>query len=232
MQHHGTFHQCYDTLWKKKILNFLGYLLFPCQVRFTVINIFFIYMLSKYKIYTFKSFEKSVWCEDVDGCRCKRFPLYSTQKIVSSPSKSPQPIEYEPPSLKTMHIGCVIRFSLLSQSIICCLSSSIIIWTSAPCCNQSIHSQQIGIRACFPWLLFNRFSRVTTAWKFDIEKFDGVMNFNLQHTRMIDILVQSGQMIEEHYPSMLDIEQKKIDRKALSIIHLCLSNDLMQEIHI
>lgn len=73
---------------------------------------------------------------------------------------------------------------------------------------------------------------MTTTTKFNIKKFDGAMNFSLWQACMTDILVQSGlkATIKERDPSMSYANWKKLNRKALSTIHLCLSNNVMQEI--
>ncbi|MFQ6652047.1 hypothetical protein Gotur_024099 [Gossypium turneri] len=66
--------------------------------------------------------------------------------------------------------------------------------------------------------------------RFDIEKFDGVTNFNLWQVRMMKILVQISlkKVITGKKPENLDqSEWEELDEKALSAVQLCLVNKVL-----
>ncbi|KAH1082252.1 hypothetical protein J1N35_022013 [Gossypium stocksii] len=65
------------------------------------------------------------------------------------------------------------------------------------------------------------------ATRFEIEKFDGVTNFNLWQVRMMTILVQTGLkkiVIVKKSKNLNQTEWKELDEKALFSIQLCLTN--------
>ncbi|MFQ6660850.1 hypothetical protein Gotur_029216 [Gossypium turneri] len=69
--------------------------------------------------------------------------------------------------------------------------------------------------------------------RFEIEKFDGETNFNLWQVRMMTILVQTGlkKVVTRKKPENLNqTEWEELDEKALSTIHLCLANTVLQEV--
>ncbi|MBA0660430.1 hypothetical protein Goklo_012447 [Gossypium klotzschianum] len=69
--------------------------------------------------------------------------------------------------------------------------------------------------------------------RFEIEKFDGVTNFNLWQVRMMAIIVQTGlkKVVTGKKPENLNqIEWEELDEKALSVIQLCLANMVLQEV--
>jgi len=71
--------------------------------------------------------------------------------------------------------------------------------------------------------------------KFDIERFDGKTSFALWQVRMAAILSTLGIKDaiygrEEADADMTDKKWKEIDDKALSTIHLCLSDATLQEV--
>ncbi|MBA0764171.1 hypothetical protein Gotri_013538, partial [Gossypium trilobum] len=71
-----------------------------------------------------------------------------------------------------------------------------------------------------------------TATRFEIEKFDGVTNFNLRQVRMMTILVQTGlkKVVTRKKPVNLNqTECEELDENALSAIQLCLANTILQE---
>ncbi|KAG8496442.1 hypothetical protein CXB51_007515 [Gossypium anomalum] len=70
-----------------------------------------------------------------------------------------------------------------------------------------------------------------TTIRFEIEKFDGEINFNLWQVRMMAILVQSGlkKVVTGKKPENLNCWEE-LDEKALSAIQLCLTNTVLQEV--
>lgn len=65
--------------------------------------------------------------------------------------------------------------------------------------------------------------------RFDIERFDGIKNFNLWQVRMMTILVQNNlkKVVTGQKPENLDqSEWEKFDEKALSTIQLCLTKNV------
>ncbi|MFQ6663144.1 hypothetical protein Gotur_030771 [Gossypium turneri] len=69
--------------------------------------------------------------------------------------------------------------------------------------------------------------------RFEIEKFDGEINFNLWQVQMMAILVQSGskKVVTGKKPENLNkTEWEELDDKALSAIQLCLTNTVLQEV--
>ncbi|MFQ6662703.1 hypothetical protein Gotur_030467 [Gossypium turneri] len=71
------------------------------------------------------------------------------------------------------------------------------------------------------------------ATRFEIEKFDGEINFNLWQVRMMTILVQNGlkKVVTGKKPRNLNqTEWEELDEKALSAILLCLANMVLQEV--
>ncbi|MFQ6649638.1 hypothetical protein Gotur_023344 [Gossypium turneri] len=71
------------------------------------------------------------------------------------------------------------------------------------------------------------------ATMFEIEKFDGVTNFNLWQVQMMKILVQIGlkKIVTEKKPENLNqTKWEDLDEKALSTIQLWLANTVLQEV--
>ena len=91
------------------------------------------------------------------------------------------------------------------------------------------------------------------SFRFDIEKFDGRINFGLWQVQVKDILIQSGlykalkgkpaSLSEENEPDkfgdsseskgkskMSEEEQKELDIRAASQIHLCLAKNVIANI--
>ena len=71
--------------------------------------------------------------------------------------------------------------------------------------------------------------------KFDTEKFDGQVNFGLWQLKMKAILVQSGchkalEVASKKPSGLTDNKYEEIDLKALSVIHLCVSNEVLREV--
>ena len=71
--------------------------------------------------------------------------------------------------------------------------------------------------------------------KFDIQQFDGRINFGMWKVRMMAVLTQQGLRIalsskEMKPPTMKDSEWDEIDEKALSAIQLCITDDVLQEV--
>ncbi|KAG8490437.1 hypothetical protein CXB51_013648 [Gossypium anomalum] len=65
--------------------------------------------------------------------------------------------------------------------------------------------------------------------RFDIEKVNGIANFNLWKVRMTAILVQKGlkNVVTGKKPADTNqLEWEQLDEKALSIIQLCLTNNV------
>ncbi|MBA0552313.1 hypothetical protein Golob_023138, partial [Gossypium lobatum] len=70
------------------------------------------------------------------------------------------------------------------------------------------------------------------ATRFEIEKYDGVTNFNLLQVRMMTILVQTGLkkvVIEKKSENLNQTEWEEFDEKTLSTIQLCLTNTVLQK---
>ncbi|MBA0669693.1 hypothetical protein Goklo_029361 [Gossypium klotzschianum] len=66
--------------------------------------------------------------------------------------------------------------------------------------------------------------------RFDIEKFNGITNFNLWQVLIMTILVQIGlkKVVTEKKPENLDqLEWEELDEKILSTIQLCLANRVL-----
>ena len=68
--------------------------------------------------------------------------------------------------------------------------------------------------------------------KFDIEKFDSNSNLSLWQVRILAMLVEHGlkKALGTKPNSMEDDEWVEIDEKALTIIQLYLSNNVLQEL--
>ncbi|KAH1047029.1 hypothetical protein J1N35_037813 [Gossypium stocksii] len=69
--------------------------------------------------------------------------------------------------------------------------------------------------------------------KFDIDKFDGITNFNLWQVQMMTILIQGNLemiLIEKKSPDIDKSEWDRLHKKALSTIQLCLANNVLQEV--
>ncbi|MFQ6640297.1 hypothetical protein Gotur_015446, partial [Gossypium turneri] len=65
-----------------------------------------------------------------------------------------------------------------------------------------------------------------TTTRFDIDKFNGITNFNLWQVRMMTILIQSDLekvFTEKKATNMDKSELDKLDKKALFMIQLCLT---------
>lgn len=69
--------------------------------------------------------------------------------------------------------------------------------------------------------------------KIDMEKFDGAINFVLWQIQMSDLLVQNSleAAIEEWYSTVPKADGKRLHRKARFAICLCLSSNVLREIH-
>ncbi|KAE9615339.1 putative RNA-directed DNA polymerase [Lupinus albus] len=71
--------------------------------------------------------------------------------------------------------------------------------------------------------------------KFDIEKFDGKINFSIWRVQMRVVLIQ-GRLKKaldgksKKPASMTDDQWDELDEKALSIIQLCLSKEILREV--
>ena len=70
--------------------------------------------------------------------------------------------------------------------------------------------------------------KVTLTMKFDVEKFNGMNDFNLWRIRLHNLLVQQG--IDCLPKRMDDKDKKNIMEQALSAIQLCLSNEVMRKV--
>ncbi|KAH1032462.1 hypothetical protein J1N35_044636 [Gossypium stocksii] len=71
------------------------------------------------------------------------------------------------------------------------------------------------------------------ATRFEIEKFNGVTNFNLWEIQMIAILVQTSLKkvgTEKKLKNLHQTEWEELDEKALSTIQLCLANAVLHEV--
>ncbi|MFQ6659563.1 hypothetical protein Gotur_028416 [Gossypium turneri] len=71
------------------------------------------------------------------------------------------------------------------------------------------------------------------ATRFEIEKFDGEINFNLWQVQMMTILVQNGlkKVVTRKKPENLNqTKWEELDEKDLSAIQLCLANTVLQEV--
>ncbi|MFQ6641379.1 hypothetical protein Gotur_014790 [Gossypium turneri] len=71
------------------------------------------------------------------------------------------------------------------------------------------------------------------ATRFEIEKFDGVTNFNIWQLQIMAILVQTGlkKVIIEKKPENLNqTKWEELNEEALSAIQLCLTNTVLQEV--
>ncbi|MBA0760164.1 hypothetical protein Gotri_022927 [Gossypium trilobum] len=71
------------------------------------------------------------------------------------------------------------------------------------------------------------------ATRFEIEKFDGVTNFNLWKVRMMAILVQTSLkkvVIGKKPENLNQIEWEDLDENTLSTIQLCLVNTILQNV--
>ncbi|MBA0777655.1 hypothetical protein Gotri_005650, partial [Gossypium trilobum] len=64
--------------------------------------------------------------------------------------------------------------------------------------------------------------------RFDIDKFDGIKNFNLWQVWMTSFLIQSN--LEKKPACMDKLEWDRVDKKTLSMIQLCLTNNVLHEI--
>jgi cell division cycle protein 20 (cofactor of APC complex) len=77
--------------------------------------------------------------------------------------------------------------------------------------------------------------KVTLTMKFDVEKFNGMNDFNLWRIRLHNLLVQQGLFkvlkgIDCLPKRMDDKDKKNIMEQALSAIQLCLSNEVMRKV--
>ena len=68
--------------------------------------------------------------------------------------------------------------------------------------------------------------------KYDVEKFDGTKSFALWQVRMYAVLISNGlgDAIDGRDAAMSDADWKKLDKKALAAIQLCLSDATLQEV--
>ncbi|KAK9715446.1 hypothetical protein RND81_06G165800 [Saponaria officinalis] len=71
--------------------------------------------------------------------------------------------------------------------------------------------------------------------KFDIEKFDGKISYAIWHVQMQAVLIQNGLKKafdgKSKKPATMEDEQwDEIDEKALSVIQLCLSREVLREV--
>jgi len=73
-----------------------------------------------------------------------------------------------------------------------------------------------------------------SAIKFDIQKFDGVINFSMWQIRMNAILIQSGLKKallgrEKKPQDMKEETWQELNEKALTAIQLCLADEVLDE---
>ncbi|MFQ6624575.1 hypothetical protein Gotur_004110 [Gossypium turneri] len=69
--------------------------------------------------------------------------------------------------------------------------------------------------------------------RFEIEKFDGVTNFNLWQVWMMVILVQidlKKVVTRKKFENLNQTKWEELDEKTLSSIQLCLANTVLQEV--
>jgi len=71
--------------------------------------------------------------------------------------------------------------------------------------------------------------------KFDIEKFDGKINFAIWRVQILAVLTQNGlkkvstgKMMRP--TTMIEEQWDEMDEKTLSAIHLCLSREVLREV--
>ena len=83
----------------------------------------------------------------------------------------------------------------------------------------------------FNWI----FNMTTSVVKFDIEKFDGKINFSIWRVQMRAVLTQyelkKALVGKAKKPSTMNDEQSnELDEKAVPAIQLCLSRELLREV--
>ncbi|KAK5839592.1 hypothetical protein PVK06_008400 [Gossypium arboreum] len=69
--------------------------------------------------------------------------------------------------------------------------------------------------------------------RFDIDKINDITNFNLWQVQITRILIQGDLekvLIEKKLKDMNKSEQDRLDKKVLSRIQLCLTNNVLQEV--
>ncbi|WJX28761.1 hypothetical protein P8452_17440 [Trifolium repens] len=72
----------------------------------------------------------------------------------------------------------------------------------------------------------------SSAMKFDIEKFDGRINFDMWKVQVNDVLIQSGlhKALKGNTSKMEADKWEELDLRAASAIHLCLANNVLANV--
>lgn len=78
-------------------------------------------------------------------------------------------------------------------------------------------------------------TKVTSTTKFDVEKFNGVNNFNMWCIKMHTLLIQQGLFkalkgVDSLFKEINDEEKKDLTERACSAIQLCLSDLILREV--
>ncbi|KAF7823890.1 cytochrome p450 [Senna tora] len=104
--------------------------------------------------------------------------------------------------------------------------------------------ESVVVAVCCLWSLFQHIvamSKFSSAVKFDMEKFDGRINFGFWKVQVKDVLIQSGlhkalegkvssKDSEKSESSMSGGDWEELDLRAASTIHLCLAKNVLANV--